>query len=612
MKALGRLCGSVGFTFPQRPSGRPSRLVYSSLLLLVGCAPVEAPSPPEPEPIVLSDPPIQEGVYTADEATAVALLIEEAEALLFEGGFEDAIDRAVEVESAYPTAPGSSLALWIRARALAALEEWTDAEAAVEDYATRVTSDAAATGRARLLRAEVRRAGGLPGGIEAVFEIPLTSEEPELQGADSLALLWAAGLTTPELRDLIQEAPTHPRILPVFLTEMAVRRYLGGAQAEATDLAEQALEMSPGPEVAERAQEVIEGRIEEQLEVVAAIGGLLPTAGSPALRRLAQEIGEGVDVALAVDEGEFSRPIRFIPVEGDGDPSGAAAAVRELEDAGIAALLGPLEESSVESAARSRTGTMPVLSPTARLLPQGVGAVYSLNSVDPAAGEALAALVLSREIRAVVVVHPASSEMEDEFRWFREAFARGGGTITRVLTYPPGATSFQAQMNQILQLAPRGLVLILPPEEVDLLAPQIAFYGVDELPDLSVFGNQSWTSEGILQSVQARSTEGVFSITSWVGEGEFGPGWGDFVDAYEQHFQRSLRSPTPALGFDAARLLLRAARDGGGSPAETLAAFERIQGFPGATGFLSVVEGRIRRAFVPVRIENRRLVLLTP
>ena len=211
-----------------------------------------------------------------------------------------------------------------------------------------------------------------------------------------------------------------------------------------------------------------------------------------------------------------------------------------------------------------------------------------------------------------MVIHTASPEMEEEFRWFREASTGGGGFVARILTYPPGTTSFQQQMNQIVQLAPRGLVLLLPPEDVELVAPQIAFYGVDELPGLRVFGNQSWTSEGMLQSVQARSTEGVFAVTSWVGQGEFGPGWDAFVEAYEAHFQRSLRSPTPALGYDAARLLLRASREAGGRPDETLRAFERIQGFPGATGFLSVEDGRVRRSFVPVRIENRRLVLLTP
>lgn len=593
---------------------RRATLLFGALLaLVVGCTPAEVPAPLEPEPVLLlTGPPIREGAYTRDDAESSSRLLMESEELLAGGEVEEALARAAQVESMYPQSPGSSLALWIRARALAELEIWADAESAAESFAELVVDDPTAVGQAYLLRAQVRRQGNLPGAIEAVFEIPLSSGEAELLAADALAEAWASGFATPELRDLIDEAPRHPRLLPVFLAELAVRRYLNGDLAEASALAEEALGFAPGAAVVAQAQAVLDGEIVGRLEVSANIGGLLPVDGSPSISRLAQEIREGIEVALAIDEGEFSRPIRFLPIEDAVDPARAADAVVGFEEEGLAGLLGPLQEASLEAAARARRGLLPILSPTARLLPQGVEGVYSLNGIDPAAGEALAALVLSREIREVVAIHPSSSEMEEEFRWFREAFARGGGTITRVLNYPPGSTGFRDQMAEIVRLNPRALVLILPPEDVELLAPQIAFYGVDDLADLMLFGNPSWTSERILQSVQARSTEGVFAVTSWVGQGEFGPGWDGFVEAYEQHFQRSLRSPTPALGFDAARLLLRSAREGGGTPEGTLAALERIQGFPGATGFLSVVNGRVQRSFVPVRVENRRLVLLTP
>jgi len=571
-----------------------------------------APAPLEPAPVLLTAPPIREGAYTREEAESSSRLLIESEQLLGRGEMEEALARAVQVESMYPQAPGSSLALWIRARALAELEIWTDAGNAAEAFAELVPEDPAAVGRAYLLRAQVRRDGNLPGGIEAVFDIPLSSDEAELLPAEALAEAWAAGFTTPELRDLIDEAPLQPRLLPVFLAELAVRRYLAGDLTAASALAEEALGLAPGARIAARAQDVLDGDIVERMEVSASIGGLLPVGGSPSISRLAQDIREGIEVALAIDEREFGRPIRFLPIEGAVGPAGAADAVVALEREELAGLLGPLQESSLEAAAQARRTLIPILSPTARLLPQGVEGVYSLNGVDPAAGEALAALVLSQEISEVVAVHPNSSELEEEFRWFREAFEKGGGTITGVLNYPPGSTSFQDQMEEIVLLNPRALVLVLPPEDVELLAPQIAFYGVDDLTDIMLFGNQSWTSERILQSVQARSTEGVFAITNWVGQGEFGPGWNAFVEAFEQHYQRSVRSPTPALGFDAARLLLRSAREGGGTPEGTLAALERIQGFPGATGFLSVVDGRVRRSFVPVRIENRRLVLLTP
>jgi ABC-type branched-subunit amino acid transport system substrate-binding protein len=94
--------------------------------------------------------------------------------------------------------------------------------------------------------------------------------------------------------------------------------------------------------------------------------------------------------------------------------------------------------------------------------------------------------------------------------------------------------------------------------------------------------------------------------------GDHGPGWEEFVQAYEEHFQRSLRSPTPALGYDAARLLIEANRRGDGTPEGTLRALERIRDFPGATGLLSIVDGRIQRTYLPVRIDARRLIPILP
>lgn len=578
---------------------------------LAGCASAGTPLP-APTRLVLDGAAIREGDYTPAEAEAAAELVLEAERLAEAGDLTGALDLVREVETRYATTPGSSRAVFLRAETLRHLEDFEGAEAAAESYAALLSGDPAAAARGYLLRAEVRREGGLPGGLEALFEVPAGAREAELVATEALAALWAVGLSTPVLRDLIVEAPRHPRVLPVFLTELAVRRYLAGEEEEARAIARDALDFSPGASASRRAMDVINGTVSESVEVAATIGGILPIFGSPAVSRLARDIVEGVEVALAVEEGEYARPIRFVAIEDAADPEEIAAGVAWLEEQNAAGMIGPLQDGDVLAAVRSRTTSVPVVTPTARMIPEGASGVYSLNGIDPNAGAALAALVLSRGIGAVVVVHTDSSEMEEEFGWFSAAYRDAGGQISRVLTYPPGATGFEDQMLEILEMQPEGLVLILPPGDVELLAPQIAFYGVDELVGLRIFGNQSWTSEGVLQSVQARSTEGVFSVTSWAGSGAFGPGWESFVEAYEEHFQRSLRSPTAALGYDAARLLLRAARAAGGDPAATVEAVEEIVGYSGATGLISVTDGRIRRSFVPVRIENRSPVLLDP
>lgn len=602
--------GTAGFYRSRAGRAPRSAYVWPILVILSGCSLGEAPPPAPAEPAILAGPPIREGLYTDDEARSAAQLLTQAEGDLAASRLQAALDAARRVEQSFPTAPGSSGALWVRARALRDQGDWAGAVEAAEAFASLLPPGNPGYGEAYLFEAEVRRDGGLPGAIESVFDVPESSPEAVLAEADSLAAVWASGLETSELRDLVDEAPRHPRILPAFETELAVRLYLSGDEVEAGAIAQEALGMSPGPEVSERARSVIEGRVEEEVEVAAVLGGILPTTGSPSISRLARELSEGVEVALAGDEQEYSRPVRFVPIEDTPDPAEMRGALIRLEGDGVAGVIGPLQDQALAAAASSRNELIPLLSPTATVLPAGAEGVFSLNGVDPGEGEALSDLVLSRGAREVVVLYAASPEMEEELRWFSQPYTSGGGRIVRTLGYPPGSTSFESVLGEAVRARPAGLVLLVPPEDVELLAPQVAFYGVDQLPGLTLFGNSSWTSGAVLDAVQARSIEGVFAVTSWIGEDEFGPGWDQFKTAYEEHFRRSLRSPTPALGYDAARLLLRAAREGGGTPEGTLRALEQIQGFPGATGFLSVIDGRIRRTYVPVRIENRRPVLV--
>ena len=576
-----------------------------------GCAGAGTP-PPSPASAGLVGAAIREGAYTVGEAEAFAEIILEAERLLGAGDTAGALDLALEAEARFGAVPGSSRALFLRAAALRELGDFGESEAAADSYLALVPDDPEAAGRGYLLRAEIRLAGGLAGGLEALFDVSPDAGEAELARTEDLAAIWAPQLGSAELRDLTAEAPRHPRVLPVFLAELAVRRFLAGEEEEARAIAGEALDLSPGASAAARAMDVVNGTIPESVDVAGTIGAILPVFGSPTASRIAREIAEGVEVAIAVEEGEFARPARLVSVDDAVGPDEVEAAVRRLEGDGAAGVIGPLQESDVLAAARARATPVPLVSPTARLIPEGLSGVYSLNGIDPNAGAALAELALARGVGNAVVLHTDSPEMHEEFEWFSEAYRSGGGRIVRVITFPPGSTGFAAQMREVRELQPEGLVLILPPGDVELLGPQIAFYGVDGIPGIRIFGSQAWTSESVLQNVQARSTEGVFSVTSWAETGVYGPGWQRFVQAYEEHFQQSLRSPTAALGYDAARLLLRAARAGAGNPAATAAGFEAIVGYAGATGLISVADGRIRRSFVPVRIENRSLVLLDP
>jgi len=147
-------------------------------------------------------------------------------------------------------------------------------------------------------------------------------------------------------------------------------------------------------------------------------------------------------------------------------------------------------------------------------------------------------------------------------------------------------------------------VLPIPAEDIPQLAPQLTFYGLDTL-GIRVLGTAGWAEEEVLRGVSRRHTDGVVVATPYRA-GENPPGHAGFVAAYESRFRRSVRDAVPALGWDAASLLLLALRSGARTPNEVARALSDVRGFPGATGVLSMEDGRIVREHYLVCLQDGR------
>ena len=181
---------------------------------------------------------------------------------------------------------------------------------------------------------------------------------------------------------------------------------------------------------------------------------------------------------------------------------------------------------------------VPFFSPTARYLPIGRRGVYSLGAGDPGAGFALAEAVADLGYSDAVVIHPRSAGERLEAVAFQEAFAASGGIVRRRIPYQPGTTTFEEPLTEVMLLAPSLLVIVAPPDDVELLAPQIAFFGLDEL-GLQVAGTAAWTAPSVIELVARRHTDGVIALST-VPPGTVREPPADFVNAYERRFRRSL------------------------------------------------------------------------
>jgi hypothetical protein len=159
---------------------------------------------------------------------------------------------------------------------------------------------------------------------------------------------------------------------------------------------------------------------------------------------------------------------------------------------------------------------------------------------------------------------------------------------------------------RVEMLEPVGIFMPIPAEDVPFVAPQFAHFGLDTLA-IEVIGTSGWTDPQALAEVDRRLVTGIVA-TAPVGGRPGSVGHERFREAYESHFQRSLVSPAPALGYDAALLLLEALRPGRIRPPDVQRAFEELTEIEGATGRYVVLEGRVLKVTEVVLIQGAALV----
>lgn len=321
------------------------------------------------------------------------------------------------------------------------------------------------------------------------------------------------------------------------------------------------------------------------------IGVILPRSGAAYLQRYADLLLEGMRLAAT----EYDGSVDLMVLDDGGLPFQDSALVAQAIDRGAVAIVGPMLSGGVATAAIARQGAIPVLlSPTASALPDGLDNVYTLNAVDLRGPRALAEYAVRGE-RVTAGVLYAGEEASSRQAWaFRQAFEDLGGRVAVMAPYDSGTTTFAQPIRRIAETRPDVVYIAAPPQDIVVVAPQLSYYGIR---DALLMGNESWLDPEVLRTVSTRFTDGVIASTSTPGE----PGRAaapEFVRLYEETYRRALDNPFPALGYDALRLLLRAARDSDGelTAARLAEALAAIRAFAGATGVLSVEHGTLTRA----------------
>jgi len=543
--------------------------------------------------------------------------------------FLEALRSTSAVIDSFPASSVSGDALLLSARAELELGAFDRADAAAERYAELVAASDARATAARLLQAHAQQ-GNAAAQLDRLLRIEIVADSARADTALALARAAVDSLSPAELEAVLQSAPAGGVLAPIVEVRHAVTLLERGDSLGATRLATAAIEAGvPAPERGV-AEGVLRGELPPDRQRVTAfsIAAVLPQGGPPGLAEFARLVAEGIEVAAATVLGEPYQ-VTVVPRDSQGDPSMAADLVSELETEGFAGAVGFLEDETLLAAGPARQRALPIVSPTARSASLAGQGIYSLEGPDPEAAVTLARYSASRAHQRVAIILPETQTANEEAAAFEAEAERLGVLVVGRYPYTPQATFFESQILgaqdalraeeiaalglapedtlRVEMLEPVAIFLPIPPEDVEYVAPQLAHFALDTLA-VEIIGTSGWTDPQVLQLLEPRYLDGVVATATVGTNGAGSPGLARFREAYEQHFQRTLVSPTPAIGYDAALLLLEALRPGRLRPDDLRLSFESLSEVEGATGIFSVANDRIVRRTELVRIDGRELV----
>lgn len=609
--SAGARTSSTSGLFSSLPARLPKRILGPLLVLLLASCGSGGPRPGADAVAapVATLPPISTGGASPGASAEAARLLAEARRVLEADSLGRARELARRVVEEHPGAPGASEGLWIVARAALAQGDADAAVRASDRLAEILPEEHPLTPSLRLVR------GDALAETEAWEEAATAYLGISARAPDSIRQRALDGVRTVALQasfSSLERLVTRPdrvgweRLLAPVVAEYALALHVREQIEEAEVQAAWALELGAEGEAARLARSVLAGEVRVDRRRAAVLGAILPRTGSPGEQQYAELIEEGIRVRLESADRLRRLPVSLEVQDDSGAVDGLPGLVSTLGARDVVGIVGPLGEQTLAAAAGARSVPIPLISPTARVDPDGLEAVYSLGAPDPGAAEALARFATSRELGTAMVLHEASEEFTFEAEAFVRAYESRGGRVLRRIDYRPGSTFFEAALRTVREQLPDVLVLPVPAGDIELLAPQITYFGLDTL-GVRILGTEGWGDPGVIQRVEPRHTDGVVLATPRL-PGREAPGWERFVRDYEDALQRTLRSRIPALGYDAAGLLLEALESGARDPEEVARALERIRDFPGATGSLSIRDGRIVRSYHLARLRDREMI----
>jgi ABC-type branched-subunit amino acid transport system substrate-binding protein/predicted negative regulator of RcsB-dependent stress response len=390
------------------------------------------------------------------------------------------------------------------------------------------------------------------------------------------------------------------------------------------------------------------------------IGVVLPLSGDFAA--FGQEALRGILLAAGTFDAQLpieQRPrVRIEIRDSGGLPGLAAAAVRELaQEAGVAAIIGPLLAKESEAAAvAAEIQRVPLLALTSRQeVASGRSHVFRLRTTPSDEAQALADYAM-RELgaRRFAILYPRDAYGRGVSGLFWDAVEQRGGRVVALAAYDPEAVDFGESIRRLVgyelltaeeqvsiaereklirsarRLPTEEAALVreearsmlgpndepLPPivdfdalfipeshEKVALIAPQLAFH---EATGATLLGTEAWNHPDLV-SIARKHVEGAYFTASFYADSSVA-----YVREFADRYVETFGAPAgefSASAYDAAKLLLVQLARGANSRDEVRDRILEVKGFPGVSGVLSMrADGNARKRPFLLNVRRGQIV----
>ncbi len=299
---------------------------------------------------------------------------------------------------------------------------------------------------------------------------------------------------------------------------------------------------------------------------------------------------------MAIDEineagGLLGKKLRLV-TEDDQSKQGEAGTVAKklISRNKVVAMLGEVASGrSLEMAPICQKAGVPMISP-ASTNPEVTEAgdyVFRVCFIDPFQGTVMGKFALSRGWKRVAILTDIKQDYSVGLtQYFKEYFAKNGGTITSEHSYSSLDKDFKAQLTALKAGQPDAIFASGYYNETGLIASQARELGIT----VPLLGGDGWDSPSLVE-VAGAAIEGSFFSNHFSNEDQ-SPTIQEFVKKFRERYNRE-PDAMAALGYDSAKILGDAIQRAGTTEGKALRdAIAATADFDGITGKITLDERR--------------------